>query len=77
MCQHHNSSSECGNLVMTNPTAHQVRAYNTSIVPPLGDAAISTGSASRNLLPDKLAIVANTKLGSAVAHDGTVFGAGG
>ena len=61
---------------LCNAAVGQARANNAAMVSALGDAAIGTRSSSCNCLPDDTAVVADTKLGRAIAYNGAVLAAG-
>ena len=66
------------NLVLVDVTdkAAAVAANDPAVVGALGDGAVVASCAGGDCLPDDRAVVADTELGSAVADDGTVGGAG-
>ena len=52
------------------------RTSNTTVVPTLGNAAVGASSTRSNSLPDNFAVVAETELVGAVAHNSAVLCAG-
>jgi hypothetical protein len=64
VCDHLNSD-----LAVPSRTSH------STLKAALGDDTIDTSSARSDVLPNDLAVVAETELLLAVAHDGTVAGA--
>lgn len=75
MCRRERCVECSATRLVDNAAAGPARTSDASVVATLGNAAVDTGCAGCDCLPNNLAVIAKTELISTIADHGAVFGA--